>query len=63
MSYYDYGTEFAWEIWVGLILAAIALYFALRASRKSDRCHQAKYARATPPRTPTSRRSTTPSKD
>jgi hypothetical protein len=60
MSYYDFGTEFAWEIWVGLILAAVVLYFALRASRKSERRHQAKYARATAPRTTAPRRPTAP---
>jgi hypothetical protein len=60
MSIYDNGTEFAWEIWVGLLIAAVVLYFAVRASRKSDRRHQAKYARATPPPASPPRRPTAP---
>ncbi|MBA3826165.1 MAG: hypothetical protein H0X24_19980 [Ktedonobacterales bacterium] len=39
MGIYDIGTEFPWEIGVGLAIAAVVLYLAIRTSRKADRRH------------------------
>jgi hypothetical protein len=39
MSIYDNGTQYPWEIWVGLIIAGVVLYFVVRATRKADRRH------------------------
>jgi NhaP-type Na+/H+ or K+/H+ antiporter len=39
MGIYDVGTEFPWEIWVGLLIAAVVLYLAVRTSRRADRRH------------------------
>ena len=39
MGIYDIGPEFPWEIWIGLAIAAVVLYLAVRTSRKADRRH------------------------
>ena len=62
MSIYDSGYQFAWEIWLGLILGAVVLYFAIRASRKADRRHQAQSS-SRPSATPTPKKRPTPPKD
>ncbi len=60
MGIYDVGTEFPWEIWVGLAIAAVVLYFALRVSRRADRRHLHATGAATPKRpSATARRTTT----
>jgi hypothetical protein len=61
MGIYDFGTEFPWEIWVGLAIAAIVLYLAIRTSKRADRRHM--HASGTATRTTgassTNRRTTT----
>lgn len=59
MSIYDNGYQFAWEIWVGLLLAGVVLWLGIRSSRRADRRHQAQAApRQTKP--PTAKRPLTP---
>jgi len=52
MSIYDNGTEFPWEIWLGLAIAAVALYLALRVTRKADRRRQARSSSTRPSSSP-----------
>jgi uncharacterized membrane protein len=40
MSIYDNGVMYPWEIWVGIALAVIILYFGVRATRKAAHRHE-----------------------
>jgi NhaP-type Na+/H+ or K+/H+ antiporter len=66
MSIYDSGYQFPWEIWTGLILAAIILYLGIRSSRRADRKHAAQHAprpTGTAPKTTPGSKRPTPPKD
>ena len=66
MSYYDNGYQYPWEIWIGLALAALALYLCVRVTRKLDRRRAAQTSgtpRSPAPNRPRSPRDTTPSED
>jgi hypothetical protein len=65
MSYYDNGYQYPWEIWIGLALAALALYLCVRVTRKMDRRRAAHPASGAPPRPqgPRSPRDTTDAED
>ncbi len=65
MSYYDSGYQYPWEIWLGLALAALALYFCVRVSRRMDRRRAPHAASGTTPRpsAPRRPRATPPKED
>lgn len=61
MSIYDNGTQYPWEIWVGLAIAAVVLYLVVRSTRKADRRHTYRMSQAPgAPRATASRPTTTP---
>ncbi len=40
MDIYSPGLIYGWEIWVGIILAVVILYFGIRATRKDTHRRQ-----------------------